>query len=179
MEEINVRRAICSNAFFLLVAQTAVYFSIIRSYFTSSDNSNKEAKKNMVFWSGCALTEVNHTRFTVRTTLILSARAEAAKIKQMSSSSSCFHLPLNISSSFRKSQHPLSDVNFIFEAEDSRRRFADGGDCSSTQTWWKCKSSCVPRLRRLRRSPDTLDAEVIWGNEQQHQQYTDGHSESD
>lgn len=44
----------------------------------------------------------SHTPFIMKTTLIVSAQAEAAKIKQTPSSSPCLHLALNISSSFRK-----------------------------------------------------------------------------
>lgn len=94
----------CWSAFFLLLAQTVVYFSVLQSYFISSGNSNREAKGNVVFHSGyvCTLTEVNHTPFTMKTTLVVSAKAEAAKIKQTPSSSPCLHLALNVSSSFRK-----------------------------------------------------------------------------
>lgn len=40
---------ICCSAFFLLLAQTVVYFLALQSYFTSSGNPNREAMGNMVF----------------------------------------------------------------------------------------------------------------------------------
>lgn len=153
-----MRTAICSNTFFLLLAQTVVYFSVLQSYFTSSGNSNEEAKENMVFWSGCVCALTVY----VNTTLILSAKAEAAKIKETLSSSPCLHLALNISSSFRKI------TAFAFRSQ----LHLWGRQLQTEIRWWRrlqlhsklvqmWKQLCLPISASL-----TCYTEIIWINEQ-------------